>query len=774
MALKLDYPEVIDPQHRRLLFPILIRLLFGQLSVGRGRSTKETPESKRRSILSFLARLSFGDGELDQFVYMMCRTFVPLDQSLGVNYLELGAEALSLMSQHDTISLAQHLTVEDTTHVPVAKHLGFLNLLETAITQLGLGLKPHVSVLCSVVLTLYEHADKQTAKIQVGKEEEEDDDDKEESTETNSEAAIEKKMDDVDENESGEKFVSRTRYASVRKLCYRRLSNLLVRFASHVSFDAFGDRLWVAFAPALVKLPKSVIHSNDCPSLLLLLEVTTTHPKLIELLAQCPDALKASFECISGSSHQKVMQVCLAMVENLLNNGIAAADVIEGETENDEVLTGQLLIQTHLGLLIDHLSSRLLDTKGSGAAALEGLDRKVLNILCRTSHLMNDGGAITNAELSTLEQLCELLVLYLSPEKRPRDAVLQDVLQLLQRFMPLVSKACAIKHFVPVSRLLGPHKNHAGMGNLELRELIVSVVTAISSNCDNDLQAMTDALQSVSKVNTKHLDEPDFDSVLPVINRLGKAEEQGSWQEMYETARATSGDGASLDSNSIPTARIVLPLLYHCLHSMYGTDSVTRRGCFVAIKAYIQAVASLSDGGRSDDADAVAYVRVLETGVLPLVRAGMLAQDDVIHGLFVQLIGVCAQAFAASDNDVLHGDLAQLINDEDRDMDFFLNITHIQKHRKSRALTRLRRDYLDVALKGEEEEMEEDPVQNSVASFSQQSLKGILLPLALRPMMTAESASDEKNALEGVATVGMFILHTVYSVVLLCVTLFPF
>ena len=721
---------VVDRYHRAMLFPLLTRMLFGQLSGARGRHSKESSDSRRRCILSFLAKMSYTDGELDHFVYMMCRHFIPMNHNLAAPYLDQGLDALITM-RGNKIALAKCLTVDEVDSIPVQKHVGFLTLLESAISHLGLGVKAHVDVLLSIVLTLYEYSDVKRSRM----------------GQSDHDVNIDGKDDDINEENDGEvslpedeemdgEFVSKTRLGAIRKLCYRRLSELFVRFASHVSFIEFSERLWTVLAPAIDNLPRSVIHSEMVPSLLTFLEVMSTQPSLVELLSLCPNAVLAVFKCISDTSHNKVMNTCLSIVRNLLNGGSTEYKDAGGSL-------GEALVRNHLGLLIDQLSFRLLKTKkGGSSATLQALDRKIFSILCRASTLIETSRIsldATNApDLLTLEQLCDLLVLYLTLERLPKEPVLKDVLGALESFMGKVSKACAARHLIRIARLLGPHRDNPGIQSMEVRLMIVAVLKVIASNCNNDLDAIMDALEQMNTVNVEYLGEPNFEKMLPVLNQLGKTDGAGSWKSLYES----SADRPEDESSSIDHAMIALPLLYHCLHSMYSTDSVIRRGSFNAVKAYIQTASDISKGGT--DESKLKYTKVVEGGVMPLVRYGVRSNDDFFHVMFVQLLGECSKGFAKCTRPLLHGDLSRLICEEDPETDFFLNIAHLQMHRKSRAFTRLRRDHLSI----------HDSSGTLVRPFSQQTLRGILISLALRAFLNAKTATDEKYALEGVATFG--------------------
>ena len=69
-----------------------------------------------------------------------------------------------------------------------------------------------------------------------------------------------------------------------------------------------------------------------------------------------------------------------------------------------------------------------------------------------------------------------------------------------------------------------------------------------------------------------------------------------------------------------------------------------------------------------------------------------------------------------------YGDLNALTQSDDQNRDFFVNITHIQIHRRARALDRLRKLLQASAV-------------NETCQFSVQTLSDVLVPFAMNPII---------------------------------------
>ena len=79
-----DGRGIVSPAHRAGLIPLLARVAYGRM-IARGghktRSSKDSPSSRRAAVMSFVAQFD-GTTELQHFVYMMLRSFVPMRETL--------------------------------------------------------------------------------------------------------------------------------------------------------------------------------------------------------------------------------------------------------------------------------------------------------------------------------------------------------------------------------------------------------------------------------------------------------------------------------------------------------------------------------------------------------------------------------------------------------------------------------------------------------------------------------------------------------------------
>ena len=253
-------------------------------------------------------------------------------------------------------------------------------------------------------------------------------------------------------------------------------------------------------------------------------------------------------------------------------------------------------------------------------------------------------------------------------------------------------------------------------------------------------QAVTD----VNAVSNSRVDEYDFERMLPVLNNLGATNgTEGSWLDLSKI----SIEGLQ----QFDGTRVLLPLVYTCFHLLYDSDGVVSRAANKALKCLLT---TSSDQTDSDQIEQSAWIKLAETTIVPCLKIGIATKDLSTRRTFVLLISHLARHFVDCKSVHLYGDLRSLIRDDDPELDFFLNVTHVQLHRRGRAFNRLRR-----VLSAHEESAGDD----QSALFSDQSLGNILLPLAIHPVYEYKSKTDEAYVIEAVAAVGEICKHIPWS-----------
>eukprot|EP00804_Cyclotella_cryptica_P001375 CCRYP_014133-RA/>CCRYP_014133-RA protein AED:0.02 eAED:0.02 QI:68/1/1/1/1/1/6/174/3100 len=713
--------DSVDPEHRLSLIPIVTRILFGRLaSRGSGsKSSRDSPAARRAAILSFFSRMGNLQGELTYFVYMMVRAFIPP----GNMSHQVDHQNINLVKSIESLN---SITSRDVIRVPIPKQVGFLNLLSDVISQIGFGVDHVVPVYMNLLLAMCEEAqdalvasaEHNTSKTYVFH-------DEESSTHNNENSQV----------------------GRIRTLTFLRMGELLTKFASSVDFSVYGNRFWKATSCSLLALPNTVINAENPPSLLRLIESISADSKLLTMLNQSKDVIPAVAKCIAGTTRLKVMNCVLRIIGNLLAGGGTAA---KNTQRIDREGIGQSLILEHIHLLIAQFNERYTSKiakcdngdnindysdKGHTLKSTEGLQ---LDILCRVSELLLADSSTVDEHIKTMDNLCGLLVPSLKFDTHPNQL---HLLRTVANFIPRVSAESAKSHYHALSKLLGPNKSGAGISSNEMRQIITTALCAIGCRSPN-LQKVTEATRDLNAFSTSHVDEYDFKRMLPVLNSLGApSTTKGSWLDLSALKDGNSGD-----------PRALLPLLYSCLHMLYSPDAVVGRASNKALKSLIticsEQVKDESHQPKTSDLSHNPWVQFVEKTVVPCLKTGLMTKIDDSRRYFVLLISHVARSFSGYKSPHLYGDLSALIRDDDQDLDFFLNVTHLQLHRRVKALQRLRKMISTTDV---------------IPHFSQQSYGNVLLPLAIHPVYEYKSKSEDIFVVEAIATAGAISSHLTWG-----------
>jgi U3 small nucleolar RNA-associated protein 20 len=694
----------VDDAHRELLFPLVSRILFGRLSAKGGKSSKDPPAARRAAILSFLSVMCKEESELFAFLYLMTRSFIPRDEEVKQ------IESHSADEREKVMKTLLSVRSEDLALLPSPVIEGFLHLLGTLIAHLGHRIISFVPQFTSITLAICK-------LVAVDRAEDQKD------------AVV------VTTASSDRDSTIGLRYGPIRTLCYQRLSEMFGRFGGSMDFVQFGDSIWSAVGGSIELLPEMVIKCDKAPSLLNFLETMSADSRLIQLLAMHDKAVHSVVRCIADTSFSSVMNASLTFVENLLD-----------PANNDPQSTGLQLIRKYVPLLMEQFTSRLgiENTRRPPPTARKGANtgnsksnlrqttwRRELDILCRVSELISDeDGDRLKDKTSILEDLCRLLLPFLEPGQMTSDEDKLNVLGILRGTVTQIDPSSVLSIFQTLSATLAPVKSKPGITSLSVRHSISSLI-GVLGDINQDLGAIAKKVMKLNSLHSKRVDEIDFGVVIPELMAL-----------------CEDGDGCdwvSLCGKVDPNPTLLAPVISACFHYLHNEDGVLSRASFNALKTLVDVASSRIGTGEETDQDRVSmggWTKTIESSVVPLARSGLRARDAPTRRHYILIIRQISKCFSGHSSPNLCGDLYALCDDDNPDLDFFINITHVQIHRRARAFQRLRK-----ALNG-------SVAEDSVSCFRSQSLSSILLPLALHPAYECKTKAEEPFALEAIATVG--------------------
>lgn len=276
--------------------------------------------------------------------------------------------------------------------------------------------------------------------------------------------------------------------------------------------------------------------------------------------------------------------------------------------------------------------------------------------------------------------------------------------------------------YVLICSVFGLKKNRPILAQIDLRKIVAETLLEISKTCLWKSIKTSEVLVKLGSTNAKKMEEIDANVVIETLSFLADNQNDANWKNLF------SHDGGEIELD------LVVPVAGCCFCFLLNHDGVVTRTAFKALCKLI----SILSCHRIGDASSSIWNKFLESCIMPSIRCGLTCREESARGYFISLTRCVVKNNVSLPSIHLHTELSELVRDDQDDLDFFVNIRHVQIHRRARALQRLRK------LVNSDDQ----------SAFSPNSVAGILLPLAIHPVYESQSKGAETFALEGIATAG--------------------
>ncbi|RLN65083.1 hypothetical protein BBP00_00003065 [Phytophthora kernoviae] len=672
-----DGEGVVLREHRGELLPILLRLLYSKCVSKKGRNNGDTVAARRAAILSYLASLE--TPELASFVELVVRAF-----GVTIETPEVVAEGAS-----STVGVVE--SVPAVAHVQPSRILGFLNLLEDLINQLGVKLAAFVPQIADVLLAILQTSitskeDDDSAMVGDG--------DKEEDGNSLETAGSKRKATDASST-LDILSTSTSMKKQIRMLTYRRLAELIDTFDTLVSLQPWVVALLETSHEAIMHLPNAVVGADKASALLEMLVATGRADRARQwlpepLVLSVITCLSAGLTSTSSSPSRGITPEILDAVLQFMDSLLDGDEYLLGENDEDESMAtakegSRTLLVRHIPFVLEQFVLRF-QAKAARYASdrYAGSSKKELAFLCRLSHHLNNSKGDVAIAAHDLFQLL-LPFLLRNHQTTPKDK--DNLLEVLANLVPKLSEPK--KHVLAFARLLAPGPNC--IADREPRQKLVAVFTALGAHpALKDIAPVAELLEELNAYDSKRIEETDYERRLIALNRINTTRFAGFTDETH----------------------LLAPLVAQCLQKLsaeIGKEKMQK---------------------QNDDVTSP-VLNALESLVMPCIRASL-----------------------RSTNENARPDLVLARNKEDPEADIFYNITHIQAHRRRRALQRLGALMDDMATKANAQGEKQAEVDGEPLWFSNSTVNGIILPLVLHFVYETHAKSQESLRSEAAACVG--------------------
>ncbi|OZJ06555.1 hypothetical protein BZG36_00549 [Bifiguratus adelaidae] len=454
----------IDPQHRHVMMQIVVRILYGRMISRKGkRSAKAGMGARRTAVLSALAACS--QEELGSFINLMLEPFERILEAV-----QSASEGMGIVLIPDIANITELLP-------PWRKQMGFLNILEDVLKQLGGHLGLSLPKLLVVALSIAKGAQHEGVN------------------------AVE--VDTTDREESAGTSIGK-HSKEARQLALRRLIQ-----AMNLPLQGFDFK---AYMPAVFdilindRIPNFAPENTQSPSALLDLFLTwSSRIDYATFLVNFNDNVLTQVITILSEPKLKntVLGVVLTILENLLSLCVA------GEPRSTELQ--QAVLKPHVSLILENLQVSLSKASDDKKFGKESFSVRQIAIVSQIADFVQDG------------KLAQRIINLLLPSLRRNPRIVPektkgDILKIVYNFLPIVPQLDAAspdfeRYYSSIAILFSE------LNTRECRQQLVNLMH-LFARLDNSLESIWELVDDLNAFSAKRLDMPDFDRRLDAFTKI--------------------------------------------------------------------------------------------------------------------------------------------------------------------------------------------------------------------------------------------------------------
>ncbi|KAL9251872.1 Small subunit processome component 20-like protein [Drosera capensis] len=455
----------------------------------------------------------------------------------------------------------------------------------------------------------------------------------------------------------------------LRSLCLKILYAMLNKYDDHGFASEFWDEFFTAVMP-LIKGFKLESSSSEKPTSLFscFLAMSRSH-NLVSLLCREGNLIPDIFSVLSATSaSDDVLIGVLKFVDNLLSLGI------ELENESDRV---KKIIAPHIETLVCNLHMLFHDVHQKKSRMSTGPDI-IYNLLCL--FMAHSPRKIVKHPGELILRVLKLLSMFIKEDMLAKKFV--DILLPLVKVGPETSDVCMLvlqilRDVIPV------------LGG-EMKTSILSALGPLLAFAEADMRSsICDLVGALAETDA---------SILPLANLLGQLNATSAAEMENLDYDTILGAYDSIDMQYFSNLEVdhALVILSHCIHDMSSDELILRQCACGLLRSFVDFCASVCSQDIEDKELSDQMMETDETGWTKT------CVQRIVNKFFFKHMGSAfAQGSTARKEwiDLLREMILKLsmfpalgllkpLSSQDEDVDFFKNLTHLQKHRRARALMR--------------------------------------------------------------------------------------
>ncbi|KAL9232759.1 hypothetical protein vseg_007829 [Gypsophila vaccaria] len=667
--------NLIEENHRAELIPLVIRLLMPKVrNLKTLASRKHASVNNRKAVLGFIAQLTVD--ELPLFFSLLMRSLQITKPGSGHMAISMWGSEEGNLGEVQPSNFLNLFTMENILAIPWKKRTGFLHVVEEILRIFdSTHIKPFLILLMGCVVRMLESCAESLYNKSSWQSIQGED---------HSVANLPKSEDDNDKevNDAARHF------KDMRSLCLKIICFGLNKYEDYNFGPSFWDLFFKSVKP-LVNAFKQEGSSSEKPSSLFYCFLAMSQSrKLVSLLCTERNLIPDIFAILSVPSASEAIVSCvLKFTENLLT--------LEVEHGMEIGAIRDMLISNLEGL-IDSLHDLFHNNAEQKRKLLKHPGETLLRVFKLLSKFVK--------EESTARKYVDIL-LPLACDGTKNSDICMEALQILRDVVPVLSCESTSKILNGVAPLLITAK-------LELRSSICDLFDTLAES-DSSICSM---VKHVRDLNATSMGELDFDIIIGAYEKI-------TADYFYDFREDQA-----------------LVILSHCIYDMTSDEIILRQSAYRSLISFIDFSARVIGKETNEVTEAnneslwtdACIQRIVNKFLLKHMGTAISKETtlrkewiDLLHEMVLKLSGIPTLK------------TLNVLCSEDAEVDFFNNIVHLQKHRRSRALSRFSNIF-------------------ATAKLSEFILKRIFLPLffnMLFDLPTGKGENIRSACLDAIASV---------------------
>ncbi|GAB2295684.1 hypothetical protein Dimus_029838 [Dionaea muscipula] len=621
----------IEEGHRKDLVPLIIRLLVPKVrNLKTLASRKHASMNSRKAVLGFVAQLDVA--ELPLFFKLLVK---PLQATQGIDARESWFSGLaeSGTDEFQATDFLKFFTVENILALPWKKRYGFLHVFQDILGVFDeYHVRPFLDFISGCTVRILRSCSSGLAYTRNGE----------------SNQIVFPPGQDILTGEDDGEVVSHMKSGftvkvlkDIRSLCLKIMSLILHKYDHDFGLE-FWDEFFAAVKQLIDGFKQESSQSEKQSSLFSCFLAMSRSHNLVSLLWREKGLVPDIFSILSVTAASDAALVCvLKFINNLLS--------LEIENENGGA---RELILPHIEVLVCNLHHLFHDDHQKKRKLVKHPGELVLSVLKLLSKFIRDSASAT--------KYVDILLPLVNVGAKNSDMCLES-LQILQEVVPILGGQATSAILSTLSPLLVS-------SHLDIRLSICNLLRALAQT-DPSISPLALLLCQLNATSSVEMGELDYDTVVSAYDKI--------------------------DVHYFANVRVdhALVILSHCIHDMSSEDLLLRHCAYRSLQSFVEFCASVCSQDQPvsdhimqvDDSDwtKACIQRLVNKFLLKhmgnIITKGTSDRKDWIDLLREMVLKLSAVPNLRSMN---------TLSSQDDEVDFFKNITHLQKHRRARALMR--------------------------------------------------------------------------------------